>query len=373
LSAVTLLKFAADTLIRAQDQRLVIHATTSEAPPFSTESPMLVGWLAQFMRATDVPRALASLNPADAAAARQVISHLQRIGALVPAHSDAVELPSAAHARSTQYLSALARQIYDLSADVQGLGEFAEIALRQNSGVGLAHRLLALGSAITGLRKELAALREPHLAKQFDALGVPADAIHLKLHLGCGPVHLEGFINIDIAPAPLSMNMLWGLPFDDASVAVVYLSHLLEHLFYPGDVNALFSEIFRVLAPGGCVRVVVPDMARCLEAYAQGDRAFFAARREHFAWWPEDASMLENFLTYAGVGPDPSYLFESHKYGYDFATLEKVLRGAGFQDIVKSTFQASRIAALHIEHLSEAARWRANEEYLSLFVEAVKP
>jgi SAM-dependent methyltransferase len=370
---LTLLKFAADTLIRAQDQRMVIHATTSEAPPFSTESPMLVGWLAQFMRATDVPRALASLNPADAAAAQQVISHLQRIGALVPAHSVAAELPSVAHARSTQYLSALARQIYDLSADVQGLGEFAEVALRQNSGVGLAHRLLALGSAITGLRKELAALREPHLAKQFDALGVPVDAIHLKLHLGCGPVHLEGFINIDIAPAPLSMNVLWGLPFDDASVAVVYLSHLLEHLFYPGDVNALFSEIFRVLAPGGCVRVVVPDMARCLDAYAQGDRAFFAARREHFAWWPADASMLENFLTYAGVGPDPSYLFESHKYGYDFATLEKALRTAGFQDIVKSTFQGSRIAALHIEHLSEAARWRAGEEYLSLFVEALKP
>ena len=367
--------FAADAIIRAQNGQMMIHTTTGTWPPFVAQSPQLIGWLAQFMRATDITGALRGLDFANAQQAKGVIEYLVKIGALVEAQSDAAQVsePSAAHAQSGKHLSALARQIYDLSADVQGLGEFAETALRQDGGAGLERRLLALGASIDGLRRELSALREPHLAAQFAALKLDADAQQLKLHLGCGPVHLDGFINIDIAPAPLSMNVLWGLPFDDGTVATVYLSHLLEHLFYPTDVMGLFAEIYRVLAPGGVVRVVVPDIAKCLAAYARGDQEFFAARRENFSWWPVDASLLENFLTYAGVGPEPGYLFESHKYGYDYATLAKALAKAGFAEITHSEFQGSREAALHIEHRSAAARWRAGEEYLSLFVEAIRP
>lgn len=370
-----MLIFASDAVIRAQNGQMLIHTTTGAWPPFVAQAPQLIGWLAQFMRPTDAAAALRALDFANAQHAKGVIEYLQKIGALVDAQSAAAQLPeaSAAHTQSGKHLSALARQIYDLSADVQGLGEFAERQLRLNGGAGLERRLLALGASIDGLRRELSALREPHLATQFDALKLEPDAKNLKLHLGCGPVHLDGFINIDIAPAPLAMNVLWGLPFDDGTVATVYLSHLLEHLFYPTDVMALFGEIYRVLAPGGVVRVVVPDIAKCLAAYARGDQAFFAARRENFSWWPSDASLLENFLTYAGVGPEPRYLFESHKYGYDFETLAKALAKAGFAEITHSEFQCSRAPALHIEHLSAAARWRAGDEYLSLFVEAIRP
>ena len=120
------------------------------------------------------------------------------------------------------------------------------------------------------------------------------------------------------------------------------------------------------------VRVVVPDIERCLRAYAESDANFFAQRRENFSWWPEDATPLENFLTYAGVGPEPSAVFESHKYGYDFETLARALQRAGFGAVKKSAFQGSEIPELRIEHLSEAASWRAGDEYLSLFVEAKK-
>ena len=370
-----MLIFASDTIIRAQNGRMLIHTTSGALPPFVAQTPQLLGWLAQFMRATDIVDALRGLDAANAQHAKGAVEYLQKIGAIVEHETAAAQPPepSVAHAMSGQHLSALARQIYDLSADVQGLGEFAETQFRQAGGAGLERRLLALGASIDGLRRELSALRGPHLAAQFDALKLDPDARELKLHLGCGPVHLDGFINIDIAPAPLAMNVLWGLPFDEGTVATVYLSHLLEHLFYPTDVMALFGEIYRVLAPGGVVRVVVPDIAKCLAAYARGDHAFFAARRENFSWWPADASLLENFLTYAGVGPEPRYLFESHKYGYDFATLAKALAKAGFAEITHSEFQCSRAPALHIEHLSAAARWRAGEEYLSLFVEAIRP
>lgn len=363
---------AADALIRNQGGRLVIHSSRSLRPPLYLDSPNLLAWIAQFMRPTELQHALAPLPANDRALAQQVVDELAAAGVLINAidpHQDDV---SVAQQKSAQHLKAMSRQIYDLTADVQGFGEFAERALRDRGAIGLEPRLLALSASLDALRRELAQLREPYLTEQVQALNLPADASDLVLHLGCGPVLLPGFVNIDIAKAPLAMNVLWGLPFDDASVRVVYLSHLLEHLFYPRDVMFLLNEIHRVLAPGGTVRVVVPDIARCLQAYAEGDRSFFAQRRENFSWWPDDATPLENFLTYAGVGPEPNSIFESHKYGYDYETLAKALSRAGFTQIHKSGFQQSARAELRIEHLSEAARWRAGDEYLSLFVEAIK-
>jgi SAM-dependent methyltransferase len=275
-------------------------------------------------------------------------------------------------ARSQQLLKQLPAQLYRITADVQGLGPFAEKTLRDQEGTGVSARLFALGSAMDGLSQALSTLRLPHVQQQASVLGLSAESENLKLHLGCGPVLLEGFVNIDIYPAQMCMNVLWGLPFDDGKVRIVYLSHLLEHLFYPNDVNSLLTECARVLVPGGLIRVVVPDIARCLRAYQEQDQSFFDARRENFSWWPAEATALENFLTYAGVGPEPRFVFEAHKYGYDFATLSKALAAAGFSEIKQSEFQQSAEPELHVEHLSEAARWRAGDEYLSLFVEARK-
>lgn len=362
---------AADALIRNQGGRLVIHSSRSSRPPVYLDSPNLIAWLSQFMKPTELQHALAPLPASDRQFAQHVVGELLRSEVLVHAiqQQDSIEL---AQQKSMQHLKTMARQIYDLTADVQGLGDFAENALRERGAVGLEPRLLALSASLDALRRDLAGLREPYLSQQVQALDLAADATELLLHLGCGPVVLPGFVNIDIAKAPLAMNVLWGLPFDDASVRVVYLSHLLEHLFYPRDVMFLLTEIHRVLAPGGLVRIVVPDIARCLQAYAEADSVFFAQRRENFSWWPDDATLLENFLTYAGVGPEPNSVFESHKYGYDFATLARALTRAGFCQIQKSAFQQSQLPELHIEHLSEAARWRAGDEYLSLFVEAIK-
>ena len=39
--------FAADTLIRFRNGRILIHTTSSKLPAFESESPVLVGWLCQ--------------------------------------------------------------------------------------------------------------------------------------------------------------------------------------------------------------------------------------------------------------------------------------------------------------------------------------
>ena len=57
-----MLIFAADTIIRAQNGHMVIHTTAGAWPPFVAQSPQLIGWLAQFMRATDAKTALGALD-----------------------------------------------------------------------------------------------------------------------------------------------------------------------------------------------------------------------------------------------------------------------------------------------------------------------
>jgi predicted SAM-dependent methyltransferase len=171
----------------------------------------------------------------------------------------------------------------------------------------------------------------------------------------------------------LATNVLWGLPFVDGSVSRVFLSHLLEHLFYPNDVQPFLAELQRVLAPGGRIRVVVPDIEQCLRAYAGNDDEFFRERREHWPGGDAASTRLEHFLAYAGAGPDPAHIFQAHKFGYDFETLARALARAGFVEIERSGYMQSRDVELRVDENSEVAGAVHGGRHYSLFVEAIKP
>ncbi len=364
--------FAADALIRCKQGRIVIHTTSSRSPAFESTSPSLIGWLCQFAKATTAQSALASLPSADRAQGASVIDYLRRSGVLVESLSAAASEPSEQDAqdRTKHHLRLLARTFYETACDILSFGPHAEREMQMRTGVGLERRLMGLLSAADALRSELAGMRPDFVKSQLDDLGVGAADGELKLHIGCGKNHLPGWINIDVHPAPLALNVLRGLPFADGSVRYVFVSHLLEHLFYPRDVQPFLSELRRVLMPGGVVRIIVPDIAQCIEAYVHNDRSFFGNRRETWPWWPENPTRLEDFLAYSGAGAEPAYLFESHKYGYDFETLERVLRDAGFHEVTRSDFGASRHPELRVDDASAVARARYGDRYYSLFVEA---
>src|SRR2546430_12396547 len=61
----------------------------------------------------------------------------------------------------------------------------------------------------------------------------------LRLHLGCGPNHKAGWLNIDLMDevADLSLDLREPLPFADGSVKHVYSEHAFEHLTYPYEAN----------------------------------------------------------------------------------------------------------------------------------------
>jgi predicted SAM-dependent methyltransferase len=180
----------------------------------------------------------------------------------------------------------------------------------------------------------------------------------LKLHLGCGPVILEGWVNIDAAPQQdkvVAMRLPDGLrQFEDCSARFIYASHVVEHLDYRTEAPALVKECHRVLASGGVWRIIVPGIEGIIRAYVADDEAFFKVQETmHPEWCTTKMEHLMYALQQDG----------EHKYGYDFATMKKLLSAGGFKKIVNSAYNKSTYPELRVDYRGEN---------LSLFVEAVK-
>jgi SAM-dependent methyltransferase len=184
-----------------------------------------------------------------------------------------------AHAAAVDRAGGLLEAAYALSGELRGLGPAAYTLLRERGAAPPAPRLTAALDALHALRADLAAVRGAALLRQIRALGLHEGSRELKVHIGCGGHELPGWINVDNHPAPLAIDLDWGLPLPSGSARYVFLAHLLEHLFHPVQSSRLLAEIRRVLAPGGVVRIVVPDIEKYLRAYVDGDDAFFAERR----------------------------------------------------------------------------------------------
>jgi predicted SAM-dependent methyltransferase len=133
----------------------------------------------------------------------------------------------------------------------------------------------------------------------------------------------------------------YGLPFENGVATHVYTSHLLEHLFL-SHARSLLRECYRVLRPGGVLRVCVPDLSHALALFRNGD--------------------ARGGLEYFFYDSTPS-AFTRHRYMYDFAILEEELRGAGFQHVARVAYREGRTPDL--ERLDN----RPDE---TLFVEAEK-
>lgn len=185
----------------------------------------------------------------------------------------------------------------------------------------------------------------------------------VRLHLACGEALLPGWVNIDTRARAgvVQLDLPHGLErFADGSARDIYCSHFLEHLAYPDDAQALVRHCHRLLAPAGTLRLVVPGIEKIIRAYVDENEAFFRIQASlHPAWCTTRLEHLLYALQQDG----------EHRYGYDFETLEKLLRGAGFSQVRRSDFNQSSNQALRVDY-----RGIRDDRggYLSLFVEAVK-
>src|SRR3989304_3714321 len=142
--------------------------------------------------------------------------------------------------------------------------------------------------------------------KRNQRIALPADGSSIKINLGCGLAVVPGWVNVDgslnalVATLPPFLHRLayrltganryyseieycrllsehhfvhhdltYGLPLSDGVADFVYSSHFLEHLSRK-DAVQLLRESYRILKPGGTLRISVPDLEYAVLLYTVG-------------------------------------------------------------------------------------------------------
>lgn len=161
----------------------------------------------------------------------------------------------------------------------------------------------------------------------------------IKLHLGCWHRVIPGFVHVDLCDLPHIAHhaSIDALPFiADGAAELIYCSHALAY-FDRDAAKAVLKEWWRVLAPGGVLRLAVPDFAALIQVYQQsGELA-------------RVLGPLFGKMTIATPG-GPQTLF--HKTTYDEASLSALLLENGFSAPRRWDWRTTEHA--HIDDHSQA-------------------
>lgn len=182
----------------------------------------------------------------------------------------------------------------------------------------------------------------------------PAEAT--KLHLGCGNIRIPGFCNVDILSSP-AVDVVSDISklenFRDDSAELIYACHVLEHFSHQEALDVL-TRWFDVLAPGGEVRISVPDLDRIVKIYMEN--------WVHFQT-PGNSPWIG--LLYGGQG-DP---YDFHKTGFNFCWMKHLLEGIGYEEIREYPHEPHFVEGVIDASLAKEPFGK----YLSLNVAARKP
>ena len=172
------------------------------------------------------------------------------------------------------------------------------------------------------------------------------------LNWGCGEQIHPGWVNSDVRARPgvdLPCNIVEGLPVEDSSFDHAVSIHGLQDLPWP-DIPKALSELHRVLRPGGCLRLAVPDLDRAIEAYRSGDSAYFYVPDRDAR--SVGAKLVTQIIWYGTVRTP---------FTFDYAC--EVLEDAGFTSVVRCAFRETKSGYKPLADLD-------NRERESLFMEA---
>jgi predicted SAM-dependent methyltransferase len=156
-----------------------------------------------------------------------------------------------------------------------------------------------------------------------------------KLQIGTGPNPLTGWLNTDLDIDPQHRDLVVFLdatkrfPFDDMTFDYILSEHQIEHIA-EADALAMVRECFRVLRPGGRVRIATPDLAAIVRLYDDPlDHA-----EQHYVEWA-----MATLRPDVRSGNPRCYVINQmfgaygHRFIYDHDTLSQIISGVGFVDV----------------------------------------
>jgi predicted SAM-dependent methyltransferase len=172
------------------------------------------------------------------------------------------------------------------------------------------------------------------------------------LHLGCNEHVLAGWINADLNPRNkdcLALDATKPFPLADESLDAIFSEHMIEHISFD-DGAFMLRECWRVLKPGGRIRITTPNLPFLIRLYT-GPRS--KLEDEYLLWSTQHLKhkstdevaifVLNNFVRAWG-----------HLFIYDVTTLSQSLLEAGFVAIEQ--FDLNESNHPHLRELENVSR-----------------
>jgi predicted SAM-dependent methyltransferase len=196
-------------------------------------------------------------------------------------------------------------------------------------------------------------------------------ALKPALHIGCGPVILQDWLNIDLTPAHESVvahDATTPFPCPNDVFRAVFSEHFLEHLTLPDGVQ-LLRECYRVLAPGGRIRIATPDLARLarlVEVPVSAEAAAYSAASAKSVGLPPA-------IAHPTIAFNLAVYNHGHRFLYDESLLRRVLLECGFVNPERfDVGQSATMMLYRLEHHGKVIGDEAMNAFETMVIEAEK-
>lgn len=199
-------------------------------------------------------------------------------------------------------------------------GRFKEIVRRTGWMLRLARSAMSVHSAVSSLGRSRA------INKYLKSHEVK------KLQIGAGPNLLGGWLNTDKfprSPRCVHLDASKPFPFPDSIFHCVFSEHQIEQLSYQQGLFML-RECFRVLNPGGKVRIATPSLDTLADLIASEKSDV----QQQYIRWITDVFLPEIKVYHASVVVNNAMRSWGHVFIYDRATLKNSLEEAGFTNVM---------------------------------------
>lgn len=192
------------------------------------------------------------------------------------------------------------------------------------------------------------------------------------LQIGAGPTSASGWLRTDLMPSQpgcVYLNALERFPIPDESFDYVHSEHMIEHVPFFGG-RAMLAECYRILRPGGRIRIATPDLARLIGLYGRDNDGVAQRLIELCAQGVYKSAECAKPI----FAINNTFHNWGHQFLYDEETLRSSLLAVGFVDVERFRCGESRTDLLKgMElHGSLSGELEVNE-FETQVLEAQKP